>query len=404
MGLLHFHIQGHQAIALIGGATGSIGDPSGRQSERIPLSPETLQTNVEHITRQIHRFFENGSSYAMKRGWLSANSGQCTPKVLNNAEWLKSMGALDFLGDVGRYARVSQMLARESVKARLNTDHGISFTEFAYQLLQAYDFWYLYHYHSCRIQLGGSDQWGNIVAGIDMIHKKKPNSTSLYVSTTDEESRKLEDRAFGVTIPLLLTSKGEKFGKSAGNAVWLDETMTSLFDFYQFFVKTSDDDVERYLPLFTLMNNEEISAVMNEHKQNPEKRIAQHKLAEEAIELVHGPESVNKAKTATKVLFGGNLEEIGADSIIQAFAHDNSRMRNMEKGKVVEAGLDTVAVLAGATKSKSETQKLIKSGGVYLNNVKISDPRFKIQESDLLNGKLCVLRIGKTSYHMLHLQ
>ncbi|KAJ2960118.1 hypothetical protein NQZ79_g4477 [Umbelopsis isabellina] len=404
MGLLHFHIKGHQAIALIGGATGSIGDPSGRQSERMPLSPETLQTNVDHITRQIHRFFANGSSYAMKRGWLTARSEQCTPKVVNNADWLKGMGALEFLGDVGRYARVSQMLARESVKARLNTEHGISFTEFAYQLLQAYDFWYLYHHHSCRVQLGGSDQWGNITAGIDMIHKKKPDSSSLFAPTVNDEARKLEDRAFGITIPLLLTSKGEKFGKSAGNAVWLDETMTSLFDFYQFFVNTSDDDVERYLPLFTLLNEEEISAVMKEHKQTPEKRIAQHKLAEEAIELVHGPESVSKAKTATKVLFGGDLHKIGADSIIQAFAHDNSRMRSIEKDKVANTGLDAVAVLAGATKSKSETQKLIKAGGVYLNNVKISDPRFKIQESDLLSGKLCVLRIGKTSYHLLHLQ
>ncbi|CAO3673440.1 unnamed protein product [Umbelopsis vinacea] len=406
MGLLHFHIQGHQAIALIGGATGSIGDPSGRQSERVPLSQDTLDTNISHITTQIHRFFENGSSYAKRRGWLKDESNQYTPKVLNNIEWFKGMSALEFLGDVGRYARVSQMLARESVKARLDTEQGISFTEFAYQLLQAYDFWYLYHNHSCRIQLGGSDQWGNITAGIDMIHKKKPNSSSLHVPITsdDQEARRIEDRAFGVTIPLLLTSKGEKFGKSAGNAVWLDETMTSLFDFYQFFVKIADEDIERYLPLFTLMSPEEIQSIMHDHKQNPEKRIAQHRLAEEATELVHGIESVSKAKTATKVLFGGDLVGIGADNIIQAFAHDSRRLRAAQLDQVLNVGVDAVAVLAGATRSKSEAQKLIKSGGIYLNNVKITDPRAKIQQSDLLNDKLCVLRIGKSSYHMLHVQ
>jgi len=406
MGLLHFHIQGHQAIALIGGATGSIGDPSGRQSERVPLSQDTLQTNISHITAQIHRFFENGSCYAERRGWLKNESEQYTPKVLNNIEWFKGMSALEFLGDVGRYARVSQMLARESVKSRLDTEHGISFTEFAYQLLQAFDFWYLYHHHSCRIQLGGSDQWGNITAGIDMIHKKKPNSTSLYVPATDDdqEIRRIEDRAFGITIPLLLTSKGEKFGKSAGNAVWLDETMTSLFDFYQFFVKTADEDVERYLPLFTLMSPEELQFIMHEHKKNPEKRLAQHRLAEEATELVHGLESVSKAKTATKVLFGGDLAEIGANDIIKAFAHDSQRLRTAQVDQVLNVGIDAVAVLAGATKSKSETQKLIKSGGVYLNNTKVTDPRAKIQSTDLLNNKLCVLRIGKSSYHMLHIQ
>ncbi|KAI9288843.1 hypothetical protein BC943DRAFT_334187 [Umbelopsis sp. AD052] len=406
MGLLHFHITGHQAIALIGSATGTIGDPSGRQSERVPLSQEAIDDNSSNITLQIHRFFENGSAYAKRRGWLSKETEQSTPKVLNNIEWFKGMSAMEFIGDVGRYARVTQMLARESVKARLDTEHGISFTEFAYQLLQAYDYWYLYHNHSCRIQLGGSDQWGNITAGIDMIHKKKPNSTTLHVpaSQDDQETRRLEDRAFGVTIPLLLNSKGEKFGKSAGNAVWIDETMTTLFDFYQFFVKTADEDVERYLPLFTLLSPDDINTLMHEHKQKPEKRIAQHKLADEVTELVHGLESVSKAKTATKVLFGGNLQEIGADNIIQAFAHDNQRLRAAKRDQVVDVGLDAIAVLAGATRSKSETQKLIKAGGVYLNNVKVTDPRVKLQSTDLLNDKLCVLRVGKSSYHILHIE
>ncbi len=224
MGLLHFHIRGHQTIALVGGATGSIGDPSGRQSERVPLTQEVLQANVAGIESQIHRFFKHGASYAEKHGFSTTN--YLKPKVLNNFSWFNSMTVIDFLGSVGRYARVNTMLAKESVKSRMDTTQGISFTEFSYQLLQAYDFWYLYKHHDCRIQLGGSDQWGNITAGIDMISKRR---------TVDEEEKKddMESRAFGITIPLLLTSTGEKFGKSAGNAVWLDESMTSVFDFYQ---------------------------------------------------------------------------------------------------------------------------------------------------------------------------
>ncbi|KAI8994534.1 tyrosyl-tRNA synthetase, partial [Pilobolus umbonatus] len=231
MGLLHFHVRGHQTIALVGGATGSIGDPSGRKSERIPLSEEVLKMNVAGIENQIHRFFKNGASYAARRGFRSAD--HLPPKVLNNYSWFSSMTALDFLSSIGKYARVNTMLAKESVKSRMDTTSGISFTEFSYQLLQAYDFYYLYTNHNCRIQLGGSDQWGNITAGIDMIYRKRP------ISDQEEEPANkdsIEDKAFGITIPLLLTSTGEKFGKSAGNAIWLDEKMTSVYDFYQVFL------------------------------------------------------------------------------------------------------------------------------------------------------------------------
>ncbi|KAI7865165.1 hypothetical protein BDF14DRAFT_1092826 [Spinellus fusiger] len=257
MGILHFHIRGHQTIALVGGATGSIGDPSGRQSERVPLSQQVLTANVQGIEAQIHRFFSNGTAYAQQHGF---HQETVTPKVLNNYTWFQSMSALELLGEVGRYARVNTMLGKESVKTRLDSTQGISFTEFSYQLLQAYDFWHLYHKESCRIQLGGSDQWGNITAGIDMIHRKP------YPQTTAEEHS--QETAFGITIPLLLTSTGEKFGKSAGNAVWLDETMTSVFDFYQFFMKTQDEDVSRYLSMLTLLDSKKIDTIMQEHKVN----------------------------------------------------------------------------------------------------------------------------------------
>ncbi|OAD76424.1 hypothetical protein PHYBLDRAFT_109741, partial [Phycomyces blakesleeanus NRRL 1555(-)] len=387
MGLLHFQIRGHQTIALVGGATGSIGDPSGRSSERIPLSEDILRVNVAGIEEQIHRFFSNGNKYANRRGFSGTG---VTPKVLNNYEWFSSMNALEFLGNVGRYARVNTMLAKESVKSRIETTQGISFTEFSYQLLQAYDFWYLHKYHGCRIQIGGSDQWGNITAGIDMINRKKDQG----------ESEEIE-KAYGITIPLLLTSSGDKFGKSAGNAVWLNESMTSIFDFYQFFMKTADADVGKYLSMFTLLNQQEIDDIIKSHQANPEKRIAQEKLAMETTELVHGREGVQKAKTASQVLFGGDLSTLTGREILDAFKDDSSRLAKFERSKIESCGLDVLATLANATQSKSEAQKKIKAGGMYINNVRVIDPRYKVTEADWIDNEVCVLRVGKSSYHLI---
>ncbi|KAG0291629.1 tyrosyl-tRNA synthetase, partial [Dissophora globulifera] len=265
LGLLHFHIKGHTTIGLVGGATGSIGDPSGKSTERQPMSAATLAKNVAGIDAQFQRFFQRGRAYAENRGYAVQGTGGLV-KVVNNKTWFGKLSALEFLGDIGRYARVGTMIARDSVKSRLESPQGISFTEFSYQLLQAYDFWHLYHEDRCRIQLGGSDQWGNITAGIDLIHKKKKTTDEQVVidSHNDSESEKSAG-AYGLTIPLLTTATGEKFGKSAGNAVWLDEKMTSLFDFYQFFVKTADADVGRYLHYFTLLSADEIKVVMDQH-------------------------------------------------------------------------------------------------------------------------------------------
>ncbi|KAF9433600.1 tyrosyl-tRNA synthetase [Entomortierella beljakovae] len=399
LGLLHFHIKGHTTIGLVGGATGSIGDPSGKSTERQPMSTATLAKNVAGIDAQFQQFFKRGRDYAEKRGYSIQGTGGHV-KVVNNKTWFGKLSALDFLGDVGRYARVGTMIARDSVKSRLDSPQGISFTEFSYQLLQAYDFWYLYHEDGCRIQLGGSDQWGNITAGIDLIHKKKKTNDEQVVIKSDSDSAEKAPSAYGLTIPLLTTSTGEKFGKSAGNAVWLDETMTSLFDFYQFFVKTSDADVERYLHYFTLLNADEIKSVMKQHDAEPEKRLAQHTLAKETTELVHGAEAVPKALLATHVLFGASLNEIKGHQLVDAFKYD-SRLVSLSKSQVSEMSADRFALESGLCASKSEAKKLIKSGGFYINNIKVADPTHHITEKDWIDGAVCVLRSGKSNYKLV---
>ncbi|CAG8692270.1 15825_t:CDS:2, partial [Dentiscutata heterogama] len=248
MGLLHFNVIGHRTIVLIGGATGSIGDPSGRNTERQPMSVTTIEHNVIVLNQQLRRIFNNGLMYASRRGFVLSNELD-NFLVMNNLEWFHKMTALEMLNNIGRYFRVGPMLMKDSVKLRMENEGGISFTEFSYQLLQAYDFWYLHNHHQCRIQLGGSDQWGNITAGIDLINKKKNHEM------IDDKNIKNKLDVFGITIPLLLTSTGEKFGKSTGNAIWLNENLTSVYEFYQ---------------------------------ESPEKHYAQEKLASEITELVHG--------------------------------------------------------------------------------------------------------------------
>ncbi|KAF9145613.1 tyrosyl-tRNA synthetase [Mortierella sp. GBA39] len=397
LGLLHFHIKGHTTIGLVGGATGSIGDPSGKSTERQPMSAATLAHNVAGIDAQFQQFFKRGRAYAQKRGYeIEGHGGKV--KVVNNKTWFGKLSALDFLGDVGRYARVGTMIARDSVKSRLESPQGISFTEFSYQLLQAYDFWHLYHNDGCRIQLGGSDQWGNITAGIDLIHKKKITNEEQVIINSGADEKAMT--AYGLTIPLLTTSTGEKFGKSAGNAVWLDEKMTSLFDFYQFFVKTADADVGRYLNYFTLLTSEQIQDVMTQHNAEPEKRVAQHALAKETTELVHGVEAVSKALLATHVLFGASLENVKGKELIDAFEHD-SRMVSLSRDQVAEMSLDRIAVESGLCSSKSEAKKLVKSGGFYINNVKVSDAAYRIGHKDWIDGAVCVLRSGKSNYKLV---
>ncbi|KAK7692789.1 hypothetical protein QCA50_004422 [Cerrena zonata] len=257
LSLFHFHIRGHNVIPLIGGATGLVGDPSGRNSER-PLSDATkVEHNVEKLRHAVLNFFNRAMTYADKRVQSPSTPTARVPQIRSNIEWFKGMGLLEFLRVVGVHSRVNTMLARESVSARLESQQGISFTEFTYQLLQAYDFYVLHKNHQCSIQIGGSDQWGNIVAGIDLINRINPQVGSDGAH---------EDKAFGITTPLLTNASGAKFGKSAGNAVALDSSITSVFDFYQFFLRTADSDVGRYLKIFTLLPVEKIDEVLQAHQ------------------------------------------------------------------------------------------------------------------------------------------
>ncbi|KAK9763368.1 tyrosyl-tRNA synthetase [Basidiobolus ranarum] len=399
MGLLHFQARGHQAIALIGGATGAIGDPSGRNTERTALDNEVLWNNVASIKAQLEKFFDRGQQYVNRRTGTSDSVDKIKDiQILNNFDWFGKMTAIDFLANVGKFARVSAMLARESVKARMDSSHGISFTEFSYQLLQANDFWHLYKQHGCSIQLGGSDQWGNITAGIDLIQKRHNYETLGTLESTDNDPH-----VYGITLPLITTSTGEKFGKSAGNAVWLNENMTSLFDFYQFFMKTPDSEVERLLNVFTFLNTQEIEEIVHEHKKSPEAHLGQTKLADEVTELVHGVEGLKRAQIATQILFRNDLKSIRADDIIDAFSNDK-RLKQLEASLVVENDITQVAVASGACSSKSEATRLIKAGGLYINGERVKDPKLKLARSSLMEDKLIVLRSGKSNYWFVQTQ
>ncbi|GAA5913037.1 tyrosine--tRNA ligase MSY1 [Sporobolomyces salmoneus] len=415
IGLLHFRLQGHNAIALIGGATGSIGDPSGRSTERNALSPETLEANVAGITRQLTTFLDRGVAFAQSRTRRRDNEATTTAtgegketvegtiRVENNMKWIGGMSLLDFLSKVGKMARVSTMLSRESVKSRLDSSSGISFTEFSYQLLQAYDFLTLHRLHNCTIQLGGSDQLGNIASGIDMIRRSKFGN-----DVEEEEGGKGggDDPAFGVTFPLLTTASGEKFGKSAGNAVWLDPKMTSPFDVYQFFLRTTDEEVEKYLKIFTFIRVVEIKGIMEDHKAQPSARIAQKVLAAEATELIHGSEGLQQALAATKLFYtpSSSLASLIDESFLLALDGSSSTstipsiLVRLPKSDILGDKLEKIAIESGLFGSKTQARKAIEAGTLQINGVKIKakDHQRKIEEGDLLQGKLVVLKAGKS--------
>ncbi|KAJ2747691.1 tyrosyl-tRNA synthetase [Coemansia sp. BCRC 34301] len=409
MGLLHFHLAGHQALPLVGNATGMIGDPSGRNSERVALGQSTLAKNVAGIEAQLERFFSRGTEYAARR-MPNLDIDSLKPvRVLHNADWYKNMNILAFLGHIGRYARVGTMMARDSVKSRLQSVQGISFTEFSYQLLQAYDFWHLYHHHECRVQLGGSDQWGNITAGTDLIHRMPFSPTLEETGVTNADSgANTGAGALGITIPLLTTASGEKFGKSAGNAIWLDDRKTSAFDVYQFFVKTADVDVERFLSMFTLLPLLHIKLVMAAHSKTPERFEAQRLLAAEVTELIHGEAGVQRALCATAVLFGDSLSPIksfSAQDFADTFAHDQ-RMVSVPATNIKGKSISDIAVLLGSCKSKSEAARLVRGGGLYWNNESVTDSRWTplVGSGDFIGqGTIGILRTGKTNYRLLRL-
>ncbi|KAL7747028.1 tyrosyl-tRNA synthetase [Sorochytrium milnesiophthora] len=391
--LLRFLVHGHRVLGVVGGATGAIGDPSGRSSERQALAEDVLERNIRGVRTQVERFFERGVQHVGRHQEAATAIGQVA--VLNNADWTKDMSLLAFLGDIGRLARVSTMLNRESVKARMETDQGISFTEFTYQLLQAYDFWYLYEREGCSIQIGGSDQWGNIVAGIDLIRRKR-----------EAESSPSREEAFGITLPLITTASGEKFGKSAGNAVWLDERRTSIFDFYQFFKRTQDADVERYLHLFTFLPLDSIKDMMAVHQTRPEQRVAQRALAYEVTALVHTAPAAEKAQLQSDILYpaGGPdaqqthvLRRGHSEAVLAAFRGD-PRLVQIDRLRYFEQGADVASMVSAVVPGLSRTAVIKHSaaGGLYLNGRRETEAgKRRLSQADLVDDRYAVVRVGK---------
>ncbi|CDO74466.1 hypothetical protein BN946_scf184979.g21 [Trametes cinnabarina] len=367
-----------------GGATGLIGDPSGRSTERPLSAKETIEYNVSQLTAGIIRFFEGAMEYAKKR-LPSSSTAIPPPNVQNNLNWLKDLNLLEFLRTVGFHSRVNIMLARESVQARLASQQGISFTEFTYQLLQAYDFLTLHKQFGCTIQIGGSDQWGNIIAGIELINRA--NAAPGSRSETEPE------KGFGITTPLLTTASGQKFGKSAGNAVSLNEEDTSVFDFYQFFLRSSDADVGRYLKMFTLLPQEKIDSIMESHHRSPETRQAQRLLAEEVTELVHGRHGVVRAQLATRLLYERDIATAKAEDVVAAL-RGTPVLHLRDASEVVDVPLIKLAATFGITASNSAARQLVSAKGLYLNNTPVSDPHQKLAATDLIDGRLAFLRAG----------
>ncbi len=356
-----FQLAGHRPIALVGGATGLVGDPSGRNEERTLNDESIVEEWVGRIRSQLEKFLEfaNGSNKA---------------EMANNLDWTKQLSALEFLRDVGKHFSVNQMLAKDSVSSRLEAG-GISYTEFSYQVLQGYDFLELYRRENCRLQLGGSDQWGNIIAGLDLIRKVEGGSAHAF------------------TIPLMTKSDGTKFGKTAGGSVWLDSEMTSPYAFYQYWLNSDDKDVPKLLKVFSFKSREEIEALIHSVETNPGAREAHRALAQELTGMVHGEDAMRNVEAASKALFGqGELSELDAATLAAALSQ--LPRTTIKKGEAFPTWVDLLAA-TGVVDSKSAARRIVKENGAYLNNAKISGEEFAPTEGDLIHGRYLVLRKGK---------
>lgn len=369
MMLRRFQRAGHRPIALVGGATGMIGDPSGKSEERNLLTAEQLQENVDGVAAQMRRFLDF--------------DGETGATLLNNFQWMQGYSYLEFLRDVGKSFPVGVMLGKESVRARLEGEAGLSYTEFSYMLLQAYDFVHLCREHGCLIQAGGSDQWGNITAGIDL------------------GRRMLGKQLFGLTAPLLTTSDGKKMGKTESGAVWLDADRTSPYQFFQYWKRVEDTDVMRCIAYLTEIEKEEYDSLLEATKTDPGRHAAQDRLAEWMTELVHGSAGLASAEQASKILFGGEIGEQTDASLGEIFADVPSR--DVDRAKLSGEGYWVVEAFqdAGLVSSGSEARRAIKDGGAYVNNVRVTDVNQRLTEADLASESVMVLRKGKRNYALL---
>ena len=359
--LKRFEMAGHHPYILVGGGTGSIGDPSGRKTERQLQTKEQVEHNVQALTEQVTRLF--------------GGSGHVT--FVNNFDWLSQFNLLDFLRDYGKEFNVNTMIRKDVVASRL--ENGISFTEFTYQILQSIDFLTLYRDHDVQLQIGGSDQWGNITAGIDLIHKKEGQDAKV----------------FGLTIPLMLKTDGTKFGKTAGGAVWLDPKKTSPYEFYQFWLNQDDRDVVKYLKYFTFLSHDEIDALAEKVKTQPEKREAQRALAREVTTFVHGEDAMHEAEKISEILFSGDIKELTAEQVEQVFGKMPSVEVSREKQNLVIWLVDN-----GIEPSRRQAREDVKNGAIRVNGERIQDLEYELDPTAAFDGKYVVIRRGKKKYFL----
>jgi len=371
--LVHMQNYGHKPVALVGGATGMVGDPSGKSAERNLLSKEVLDKNVAAVKQQLSRFLDFNSE--------KTNGAE----MVNNYDWFQNISFLDFIRDTGKHISVNYMMSKDSVKKRLEGDNGMSFTEFTYQLVQGYDFYWLYENKNCKIQFGGSDQWGNIVTGTELIR------------------RKTGGEAFAFTCPLLTKSDGSKFGKSEKGNIWLDATKTSPYSFYQFWLNTADADAERFLKVFTFLSEKEISDLAEQHKGNEHQRILQKKLAEEVTTFVHSKKDYEFAVKASSILFNNDtaeiLKELNEEQLLQVM--EGVPTVEVEKEKLTDLGLISLLAETKVFPSKGEAKKMVSGGGVFINKEKVITPDEKINPGNLLNDKYLLIQKGKKNYYLL---
>lgn len=368
LALRRFQLCGHHPIAVAGGATGSIGDPSGKTAERQLLTHELLKANIEGVKVQLGSFME-------------FEGVENAAQLVDNADWTAPLSFLDVLRDIGKHFKVNAMVSKESVRARMeDRDVGISYTEFSYMILQALDFHHLCETQDCELQIGGSDQWGNITAGIDLIHRKQNR------------------QAYGLTLPLITNADGTKFGKTESGAVWLDVNRTSIYQFYQFWVRVDDRDVVRYLKYFTFLSRDEVEELASQHEAEPHARIAHKALAREVTALVHGEEAVTEAIRASEILFGGELEGITEATFREVAGEVPTCELSTDRFGGEGLWLPELLHEAGLAQSRGQARKDVKGGGVYVNGKRIDDEQHKLTTSDLMFEKYVLLRRGKRNY------
>ena len=378
MMLKHLQNCGHKPIILVGGATGMIGDPSGKSQERNLLDSNTLYHNQECIKRQVAKFLDFETDRPNKA------------EMVNNYDWMKDFTFLDFAREVGKHITVNYMMAKDSVQKRLNGEarDGLSFTEFTYQLLQGYDFLYLYQHYNCKMQLGGNDQWGNITTGTELIRRTLGN----------------ENEAFALTCPLITKSDGKKFGKTESGNVWLDPKRTTPYSFYQFWLNVSDEEAIKYIKIFTSLGREEIEALIAQHQEDPGQRILQKRLGKEVTIMVHGEEEYQNALDASMILFGKStkehllkLDEATLLSVFEGIPHFEVTKEQAISAKAV----DLLAETTSCFPSKGEMRKMVKGGGVSINKEKLADPEKTIEADDLIDGKYIIAQKGKKNYFLI---